>query len=141
MKETVGCTFYMRYVDDMVVLDSNKAWLWDVRDKMRDYIETLRLTLHPRKQHIRPVKNGLRFLGQVIYPDRRLLPKQNVRRFMRRMKRFDRLYREGDVKMAEINHSLQSWLGHAKQANTFSLRKELLEKVRNLNDDFKILTD
>ncbi|MBN1466756.1 RNA-directed DNA polymerase [candidate division KSB1 bacterium] len=141
MKEVLGCTYYMRYVDDMVVLDSDKGWLWTVRDHMRDYIEQLRLKLHPCKQNIRPVKDGLRFLGQVIYPDRRLLPKQNVRRFMRRMKRFAEYYTAGDMTMAEINHSLQSWLGHAKQANTFSLRAELLEKVRGLHSDFKILKD
>lgn len=130
IKEQLGCRFYFRYVDDTVVAHSNKNYLWEIRDAMEKFLETLRLKLHPQKQHIRPVTKGLKFLGQVIYPDRRRLPKNNVRRFMRRMKKFQRLYAEHKMEFAPINHSYKSWLGHAKQANTLALRKELIEKIR-----------
>lgn len=130
VKETLGCRFYARYVDDTVVADSNKNYLWEVRDEMKNYLSTIRLSLHPRKQHIRPVTQGLRFLGQIIYPDRRLLPKTNIRRFMRRMNKFQQLYAEYKMNFPEINHSFQSWLGHAKQANTYTLRRGLFRKIR-----------
>jgi len=130
MKEKIGCRFYARYVDDIVVVDSNKNFLWMVCNEIGDYLQTLRLRLHPYKCQIRPVGKGLRFLGQMIYPDRRLLPKSNVRRFMRSMQRFQQLYYDREIELDEIGHSLQSWLGHAKQANTYTLRKNLLEKIR-----------
>jgi RNA-directed DNA polymerase len=129
VKEQLACRHYARYVDDIVVLNSKKEELRMIRGEIDCYLQRLRLTLHPHKQHIRPVSSGFRFLGQRIYPDRRLLPKENVRRFMRRMKSFQRLYAEGAVTAEEINASLQSWLGHAKQANTYALRKELMEKI------------
>lgn len=96
---------------------------------IKRYLESLRLRLHPRKCHVRPVAAGLRFLGQIIYPDRRLLPQSNVRRFMQRMRKFQRLYASGERSLDQIRPSLQSWLGHARQAHTLALRQGLLEKV------------
>lgn len=130
VKERLKCRFYARYVDDVVVVDSEKDQLWKIRAEMQDYLKTLRLRFHQHKSHVRPVKSGVRFLGQIIYPDRRLLPKSSIRRFMRRMWRFQRMYARGDISMEEIMHSLRSWLGHAKQANTKTLRGKLLRKVK-----------
>jgi len=59
-----------------------------------------------------------------------LLPKRNIRRFMQRMKKFQQRYAEGVVTFKEINHSFQSWLGHAKQANTLELRRGLIKKIK-----------
>jgi RNA-directed DNA polymerase len=129
VKEKLGCRFYARYVDDMIVVDSDKDYLWEVCREMGRYLETLRLRLHPGKCHIRPVAVGLRFLGQRIYPNLRLLPKSNVRRFMQRLWKFHHLYAAGAVSLDQIRPSVQSWLGHAKQAHTLALRQSLLEKV------------
>jgi len=130
VKEKLRCAFYARYVDDIVVVDSDKNYLWEICNEIEHYLESLRLRLHPHKRHIRPVTRGLRFLGQIIYPDRRLLPKSNVRRFMRRMRKFQRQYATGEIALDQIHHSLQSWLGHAKQAHTYTLRKSLLKKIK-----------
>jgi retron-type reverse transcriptase len=130
VKEELGCRFYARYVDDIVVVESDKDHLWAVCAAMERYLEKLRLRMHPNKRHIRPVESGFRFLGQVIYPDRRRLPKENLRRFMRRMREFRRRYAAGEVTLDEIRQSLLSWQGHAKQANTCSLRRSLYKEIR-----------
>ncbi|MCI0494713.1 RNA-directed DNA polymerase [candidate division KSB1 bacterium] len=130
VKEQLGCRFYFRYVDDMAVVDSDKNYLWDICHEMGRYLESLRVRFHPHKQHVRPVNRGVRFLGQVLYPARRMLPKRNIRRFMQQMKKFQQRYAEGTVTFEEINHSFQSWLGHAKQANTLALRRGLIKKIK-----------
>lgn len=129
VKEKLKCRFYARYVDDIVVVDSDKSYLWQICLEMKCYLERLRLQIHPYKCHVRPVTSGIRFLGQIIYPNRRLLPKCNVRRFMRRMKKFQYMYDHDQISMDQIKHSLQSWLGHAKQAHTYALRSNLLTKI------------
>jgi len=129
-KEMLGCRFYARYVDDIIVVDSDKHYLWEVCREMERYLESLRLRFHHGKCHIRPVAIGFRFLGQMIYPERRLLPQSNVRCFMRRMRKFQRLYASGKMSLDQIRPSLQSWLGHARQAHTLALRRSLLEKVQ-----------
>ena len=130
VKQQLGCRFYFRYVDDMVVVASDKNHLWNICHEMGRYLERLRLRLHPHKQHVRPVDRGIRFLGQIIYPDRRLLPKRNIRRFMRRMKKFQKQYALGAVTFAQVNHSFQSWLGHVRQAHTYALRRSLVAKIK-----------
>jgi len=130
VKEKLRCRFYARYVDDIVVVDSDKDYLWEICGDMERYLESLRLRVHPHKRHVRPVTSGFRFLGQIIYPDRRLLPKTNIRRFMRRMKGFQHLYAAGEMPLAQIRQSLQSWLGHVKQAHTYALRRNLLRKIQ-----------
>ena len=129
IKEKLGCRTYMRYVDDLAVLDNDKQHLRFVCREIEKYVTSLRLRLHPGKRHIRPVSIGERFLGQIIFPDRRLLPKPNVRRFMRRMRWMQKEYSCGRMEFAEVNHRVQSWLGHAKQANTYALRASLFEQI------------
>ena len=36
-------------------------------------------------------------------------------------------YRNGEMNMCEIEQSLYSWLGHAEQGDTYSLRKKMLD--------------
>jgi len=48
---------------------------------------------------------------------------------MKRMKKFQEQYANGTIALDPINHSFKSWLGHARQAHTFALRKGLLKKI------------
>ena len=92
IKEVLRCRYYARYVDDMVVLENDKKKLWDICHCIDHYLESLRLKLHPHKNQIRPVSRGVTFLGQVIYPHKRFLRKQNVVRFMKRIHKFQEQY-------------------------------------------------
>jgi hypothetical protein len=48
LKETPAVTAYLRYVDDMVVLDDDKDRLADIRAAVAEGLEQQRLRLHPR---------------------------------------------------------------------------------------------
>ena len=69
----------------------------------------------------------------MIYPDYRLLKKQNVRRFTRRLKKRHDLLLTGDISQTEFDASLAGWLGHAKQANTWRLRQGLERKFEYMD--------
>ena len=87
VKDRLGIKGYVRYVDDFLVFSDDKRHLADVREQIRDFLVGLRLRLHPTKSVIFPVKEGIRFLGYRVFPTHRLLPKENVRRFRRRVRR------------------------------------------------------
>jgi len=97
-----------------------------VREQIRDFLVGLRLRLHPTKNVIFPVKEGIRFLGYRIFPTHRLLPKENVRR----VRGMQADYAMGRVSFAEIYQRLMSWNGHARQANTYRLRCRLFDTIR-----------
>lgn len=64
---------YGRYVDDFVVIHSDKSLLLDTIQWAREYLrEELGLTLHPHKLSIQRASQGVRFTGVMIRPFRAL---------------------------------------------------------------------
>jgi hypothetical protein len=104
--------------------------LADVREQIREYLMRLRLRLHPKKSVVFPVKDGIRFLGYRAFPTHRLLPKENVRRFRRRVRGMQEDYAAGRVAFTDIYQRLMSWSGHAQQADTDRLRCRLFASIR-----------
>jgi retron-type reverse transcriptase len=102
VKDRLGIKGYVRYVDDFLVFSNDKSHLADVREQIRDGLVGLRLRLHPKKCVTFPVKDGIRFLGYRVFPTHRLLPKENVRRFRRRVRGMQADYAAGQVSFAEI---------------------------------------
>ena len=83
---------YVRYVDDFLVFADDKGFLADVRYRVADFLVGLRLRLHPTKNVIFPVRDGIPFLGYRVFRTHRLLAKENVSRFRRRLRRMQREY-------------------------------------------------
>ena len=129
VKDRLGVKGYVRYVDDFLVFSDDKQHLAEVREQIRAFLVRLRLVLHPKKCAIFPVADGIRFLGYRVFPTHRLLPKENVRRFRRRVREMEADYAAGRVSFAAVNQRLMSWEGHARQANTERLRKRLFDTI------------
>lgn len=129
VKDRLGIKGYVRYVDDFLVFADDKRRLAEVRERIEHFLVRLRLRLHPKKCAIFPVVNGIRFLGYRVFPTHRLLPKENVRRFRRRVRSMQEDYAAGKVSFAEIHQRLMSWSGHARQANTYRLRCHLFDTI------------
>ena len=130
VKEEMGCRRYTRYVDDFVVLDDDKANLWRLRDSISQFLqECLRLHLHPRKQTVTPVTQGIDFLGYRVYPRHRLLRRASGYRFQRNLRQMALQYRAGEIDVKKVKHRVASWIGHAAHADTYGLRAALFESV------------
>lgn len=129
IKQVLRVRPYLRYVDDMVVLDHDKARLAEIRESIRERLATDRLQLHPHKAHITPVADGLNLLGYVVYPTRRRLRNDNGHRFARKLHRMAAAYRAGRLEWAKVAASTQSWIGHAKHADTEGLRRVMFSQA------------
>lgn len=126
IKEKLSCRHYIRYMDDFVIFHDDKNFLWFVKREIQKYLETLRLSLHENKCRIFGTENGVPFLGLVIAKDWRRLKRENIIRFKRRMRKFQILHRRGDMSWSHIHQSIQSWIGHARHADTNRLRNLIL---------------
>ena len=69
------------------------------------------------------------FLGHRIFPGYRRLEAGNVKRFRRRLRRYDREVREGRRPVEQARACVQSWVAHAQHAKTFHLRQKMLVGV------------
>ena len=84
MKEVVKVRYYYRYCDDIVMLHSNKKTLWLWRDILVDQLAFLGLSIKDNEV-VRPVSDGLDFLGFVHYGTHSLLRKRVKKKFARHM--------------------------------------------------------
>lgn len=131
IKEEMGIKGYVRYVDDFVCFGADKQDLHRLKAEMQRFLaERLRLLLHPKKSQIFPTENGVTFLGQRVFATHRRLARPNVRRFRKRLAIRLKCYRAGKISPALMECQLNSWLGHAKQADTFRLRKGIFSYLR-----------
>ena len=129
VKEDLRCKHYIRYVDDFVVLDNDKVHLHQVKAAMEGYLARFRLKLHEHKCQIFPVKDGTDFLGYQVFPTHRRLRKSAVTRARRRLRRLQRDYSSGKILWGDVNHSVQSWLGHVRHADTYGLRRSVFSEI------------
>ncbi len=130
VKDRLRVKGYVRYVDDFLVFSDNKRHLAAVREQIAGFLTTVRLRLHPAKSVVFPVGEGIRFLGYRVLPTHRLLVKENVRQFRRRVRQMQRDYAAWRVSFAAVHQRLMSWIGHARQANTYRLRCDLFDTIR-----------
>lgn len=129
VKERLRLAGYVRYVDDFLVFSHDKAELDQVRSEISQFLVSLRLILHPGKSVMFPVTEGIRFLGYRVFPTHRLVVKENVRRFRRRVRKMQQHYAAGKINLTDIHRRIMSWLGHARQADSHLLCRRLLAKI------------
>ena len=115
----------MRYCDDFVLLDSDRRRLKETILITANFLTARRLMLHQERCSIRPSYAGVTFVGYRIWPTRRFLRKQSIRRFRRRLRWMKRAYARGEIHSRDIVPRLMSWQGHAKQADSKGLIRKL----------------
>lgn len=127
VKETLRVRCYIRYVDDLIFLARDKQQLHDWKQAITEQLLTLRLRIHPKKANIFQSRHGVDVLGYQVFPDYRKLRNDNGYRFARRLRGFADAYRDGVMEWEDFDTSVQSWIGHAGQADTFQLRQSLFD--------------
>lgn len=121
----LGIGAYVRYCDDFILLHDDKEALREARTRIVEKLAQARLELHKMKAHIRPVRAGLTFLGYRIWPTHRLLRKQNVRAFRRRVRWMKKAYGSRAIDLCDIGPRILSWMAHARHANSIRLIRRL----------------
>ncbi len=130
IKEKLRCKAYQRYVDDFVMLDNDKYLLKEIGKEASEFLNRSRLRIHPKKFQIFLNNQGIDFLGYLIFPTHIRLRKTNALRFRRRLKKMAKKYQRKEITLSEVNSSVQSWLGHARFADTYNLRRSIFSQVK-----------
>ncbi|MEK6933333.1 MAG: reverse transcriptase/maturase family protein [Nanoarchaeota archaeon] len=129
VKHSLKAKFYIRYVDDFVILHREKKLLEHYKKRIIRYLLCLRLTLHPDKSNIISLKDGITFLGYRIFYYYRLLRKRNLRHFKKEFSAYLQLYRKGFMTKKMLKKQLQDWFGYAQWANTYKFRQQILREL------------
>jgi hypothetical protein len=87
------------------------------------------LQLHQDRAKVSQTWEGLDLLGYHVFPHYRRVRSDNGLRFRRRLRAFARGYAEGRLDWADVDPSVQAWIGHACHADTWGLRERLFSEV------------
>lgn len=72
VKHNLKVKHYMRYVDDFVFLGQTTEYLKEVEKASINFLASMNLYLNPKKTILQPINRGVSFVGQTIYPFRRV---------------------------------------------------------------------
>lgn len=87
IKEQLGIQYYIRYVDDLVLLGGNKKELHKARNSIQEYLCSIKLSLKDNWQVFLVDKRDIDFLGLRFFRNKTILRKRNALRIRRRVKK------------------------------------------------------
>jgi hypothetical protein len=134
VKHELKAQYYIRYVDDFVILHESKEQLEQWKAQINDFLkERLKIELHPSKSHILNLKSGINFLGFRVFYYHKLIRKSNLNNFERKFNNMKILFDEEILGREKALQSLEGWLAYCFHANTYKYRKYL---IRSFNRYF-----
>jgi len=89
IKCDLGACYYIRYVDDMIIMGSNKKKLHIMRKQIDIYLNNINLKLKSNWQVFPLSKRDIDFLGVRFYKEKTTLRGRNSLRIRRRMKKIN----------------------------------------------------
>lgn len=132
VKHELGIKYYGRYVDDFILVHSDKEFLKSILPKLADFLKTnLKLSLHPKKIYLQHYSKGVTFLGVVIKPNRIYIGKRIKGNFYEAIKKQSILakdHKPSEAELASFLSSMNSYLGIMKHYQSYKLRKKMLFK-------------
>jgi retron-type reverse transcriptase len=138
IKEAYRIKYYARYMDDFVIMHSDKNFLRVIWDGIADYLnEELKLKLNP-KTTIYPGKHGIDFCGYRIWPTHIRPRKSTVKRAKKRLKKFSALYKDNPHILEHAKMSIMSFFGYIKHCSGYKttlsvLRKAVFKKPKKID--------
>jgi RNA-directed DNA polymerase len=126
-KRVLRCRYYVRYIDDMVILSGSKEQLkaWKMAIEMFVQQE-LGLKLN-RKTCIRPINQGIEFVGYRIWHNRMVLRKSTTLRMKRGLKHMMEAYRRYEITAERARATFNSYTGMLKHTDSKVLTRSLYD--------------
>jgi len=135
VKRKLGIRHYIRYMDDMIILSSDKQELHQLKHEIGDFLdEKLRLNLND-KTCVRPITLGIDFLGYKVWPTHIKLRKSSALKMKKRLKHIQKQYARGEIDFEKANSVVQSYLGIMKHCNSLRLKMKIFDEFLLQRDE------
>lgn len=129
-KECIGAKFYLRYMDDFIIVAGTKEELKAMLADIKWLIETtLHLKLNP-KTRIYPASKGVDFAGYRIWKTHILPRKRNIKAAKMRFKELSYKYKYHRIGLGDVQMRVASFYGYVKHCNAYKTRKSTLKWLK-----------
>lgn len=146
IKEQLHIKCYVRYVDDFVLLGSNKKELHKALNLISDYLNSIGLKLKSNYQVFRFIytdKKGnekgrfIDFMGFKFYRDKVILRRKLFYKMMRKFQKISKM------EIVDIHSARQAtcYMGYIKNTNSYRLFNERIKPLVNIGNCKKIVSD
>ncbi|MFC1774953.1 reverse transcriptase domain-containing protein [Nanoarchaeota archaeon] len=126
VKHELKAKYYLRYVDDFIILETSKQKQELYKEKINDFLQKkLVLTLHPQKSKILKLSKGIGFLGFRIFCHHKLIKKKNLRKFERKLNEMRKLYKKDQIEREKVVEKFEGWAAYTMHGNTYKYRRHI----------------
>jgi hypothetical protein len=150
IKENLGVKYYIRYVDDLVLLGPNKKKLHTARKAISEYLGAIGLRIKDDWQVFKVNSRAIDFLGFRFFRNKTILRKRNALRIRRRIAK---IRKKGALNYLDACAVVSYW-GWVKRSDSFrfyhryvkstvsvGFAKKVVSQVAKLRDTPKWKTD
>lgn len=127
IKEQLKAPYYIRYVDDMVIIGPNKKKLHKMRKAIEAYLNEMGMKLKGNWQVFKVDDRGIDFLGYVFFHGYTKLRDRNFINIKRQATRFKKLDREDKKPSLHFSQSYLSRIAQLKHCNSFHIKEKYLK--------------
>lgn len=128
-KRVLQINYYIRYMDDVIILSNDKLQLQDWKVQIEQFlIEKLELNLN-NKTCIRPVNQGIEFVGYRIWYCRMVVRKSTSLRIKRSLKGVRKKYSVKKITFHQATDTFQSYIGMLKHTDSDALLQKIYDDM------------
>lgn len=126
IKEKLKIKYYIRYMDDFILIHENLEYLKYCRTEIEKHINNIGLYLSEKKTKIFPITQGINFLGFKFRLSNtgkilKTLSQLNISHERRKLRRQKSLADKGIMSRPQVDKCYMSWKAHAQRGNTHNL--------------------
>ncbi len=135
VKNHLKVKYYVRYMDDFVLLVKDRGEAIKLYLVIKKFLtDDLKLTLNSKSRYY-PNSFGVDFCGYRIWSTHKLIRKGSKKRIKRNVCKWNELYDNGSLKEKDIVLSFNSWMGHVKHANSYTLQNKIRRSIKFFNNN------
>lgn len=124
-KHDLGLHYYIRYMDDIIILHPDKKYLTTVKDEIEAFLfDNLRLQLN-KKTAIRPCSMGIEFVGYRVWATHKKLKKKTALKIKRAVKHIKEKRDSGAITPESFGRRIASYKGVLQYCNSYGFRQGL----------------
>lgn len=128
-KRVLGIRYYIRYMDDVIILSNSKLQLREWKDRIGAFLEVeLELNLN-QKTCIRPIAQGIEFVGYRVWADKVNVRKSTSLRIKRNLAGVCAKYARGKLTLQEVTQRFNSYIGMLGHTDSQALLDKIYQEM------------
>lgn len=137
IKEKLRIKYYLRYMDDFILLSGDKEWLESCKYTIEAELSKIGFELNEKKTKIYPISKGILFLGftfRLTKTGKVLMAvgSKNVKRERKKLYRLVASAKLGKISKAKVYNCYNCWKNHASKGNSFELIQRMDKYFKSL---------